>query len=81
MNTTCCLVETGCAQRCSGDQPSTQRLVHQPHGREEALPHLDDGRLLRTCTARLHPHLPRVPDYYVSDTINDIIIRDDLTRS
>lgn len=65
------LVETDGAKRHWGDQPQNQRLVHQPLGTEEALPHLDDGRLLCTSTASLHPHLPGVPDYYVSEAVNN----------
>lgn len=59
-------VETGCAKRYWSDQPQIQRLDHQPHGRKKTFPYLDDGCLLCSCCACLHPHFHGVPDYYVS---------------
>lgn len=69
----CPSLETGCPKRSSGDQPQRQRLVHKPHGRKEAIPILDDGGLLCSSNARLHPHLPGVPDHYVSGAVRTII--------
>lgn len=65
----CPLAETCGAQGSYGVQPRCQRLVHQPPGREEAFPRLDDGGVLRASPAGLHPHLPRVPDHYVSKIV------------
>lgn len=62
-------LETGCPKRSSGDQPQSQRLVDKPLGRKEGFPILDDGGLLCSSTARLHPHLPGVPDHYVSGAV------------
>lgn len=69
----CPLAETCGAQGSYGVQPRCQRLVHQPPGREEAFPRLDDGGVLRASPAGLHPHLPRVPDHHVSDSCQSVI--------
>lgn len=65
----CPSLETGCPKRSSGDQPQRQRLVHKPLGRKEEIPILDDGGLLCSSNACLHPHLPGVPDHYVSGAV------------
>lgn len=69
----CPSLETGCPKRSSGDQPQRQRLAHKPLGRKEGLPILDDAGLLCSSSARLHPHLPGVPDHYVSGAAKTMI--------
>lgn len=69
----CPSLETGCPKRSSGVQPQRQRLDHKPWGNREDIPTLDDGGLLCSSNARLHPHLPGVPDHYVSGAVRTII--------